>query len=122
MYSPIIPRQSSCKPPIAHMETAMLAQPITVFPVKYLIRKYNSIIKLTPKIPKPRAEIKRIGPIDRLVIPSKANASIFFKGYSLFRSGEALAAGILNRIAFITNHRHHTAEEKINLLKFLQAF
>ena len=67
-------------PPIKHTRHAILAQPATTLPVSEVITAQRIPIKLSRLIMMPQNVIKRIGLIDRLEIPSKANASIFFRG------------------------------------------
>ena len=77
MYSPITPRQRSW---MKHMIHTVLAHPDTVFPSKSPMTAHIIPIKLRKAIRTPNMVIIRIGLTERLVIPSKASASIFFSG------------------------------------------
>ena len=90
MYSPITPMESITAPPMAHMDTIRLDQPSTTLPVNFCTSEYMSIMMLTKNTPKPNAVIIRIGLMLSDVIPSTANASIFFRGYLLSPANRSL--------------------------------
>ena len=56
------------------------AQPLTVLSVRWAISAQITAMKLSSDTTQPKPVIIRIGLTDRLVMPSKARASIFFRG------------------------------------------
>ena len=80
IYSPKTPKQINCTPPIKQIKLVILAQPLTVFSIRYMKIDQITPTKLNKAIKQPTPVIIRIGLMLRLVIPSKANANIFFNG------------------------------------------
>ena len=80
IYSPIMPRDNNCTPPKKHIILIVLDQPDTVLPwilptIAQIINKNEIIVTKSPS-----PVIILIGFTDKLVIPSKASANIFFNG------------------------------------------
>ena len=74
------PRQISCTPDTKQMMLVIDAQPETVSPSAASMTAHSTPIKLTNATKTPKPVMKRIGFVDRLVMPSKANASILESG------------------------------------------
>ena len=67
-------------PPRKHRIQVVLAQPETVLPKKLPTTAQMMPKKLSAATTSPRDVISRMGLMDRLVMPSKASISIFFRG------------------------------------------
>ena len=74
------PRQISCTPETKQMMLVVLAQPETVMPSAASMTAHNTPIKLTSATKMPKPVIKRIGRVERLVMPSNASDSILESG------------------------------------------
>ncbi len=79
-YSPITPRDSICIPLTKQIMQVVLAHPETVFPARLPATAQMIPRKLIAATSNPMEVMIRIGLMDRLVIPSKARANIFFSG------------------------------------------
>ena len=80
MYSPMTPRHTSCTPPMKQTMQTIEAQPATDEP-----RMACTMAQMTPMKPirlttMPAPVMMRMGLLDRLVMPSKASASILLRG------------------------------------------
>ena len=80
MYSPMTPRQTSWMPPIRQTMQTVLAQPATVLPISAPMTAHTTPMKLRMLNSIPMPVMSRMGLLDRLVMPSKARASILDRG------------------------------------------
>lgn len=62
------------------MAQIMLVQPVTVKPTSFVMSVTMMATKLTALTSMPASVMRRSGFTERLVMPSKAKASIFFSG------------------------------------------
>ena len=67
-------------PPMKQIRQAVLAQPATVWPHSAAMTAQRMPTKLMTLMSSPQAVMMRMGFTDRLVMPSKARAIIFFSG------------------------------------------
>ena len=74
------PRQISCTPDTKQMILVVLAQPDTVMPRAASTTAHSTPMKLISATSTPNPVMKRMGLMDRLVMPSKARESILDRG------------------------------------------
>ena len=80
MYSPMTPTQTSCTPPTTQTMQMVEAQPATTLPMAACTMAQITPIKLMRLTTMPAPVMRRMGLLERLVMPSKASASILRRG------------------------------------------